>query len=97
MGITHKDSPIERLKFLKDNQQQFTTVYDVYGTLKALAVGKPTETGHPRYYAIQYEALPKGRDCTDGDGIHYFQCWCRNDVSKIDELKAEHWYFYLQF
>ena len=95
--ITYKDSEKEKLHFLRENQQQFFNSLDYYGTLKAIAIGKPTTNDTHRYYAVQYEMLPKGRDCTDGDGITYFECWCRNDVSKLEELRNKHGYFYIQF
>ena len=93
--LAHKDAPVERLQFLRENQQQFLNSLDIYGILKAIAVGKQNETAYPRYYAPQYEALPKNRDCTDGDGIKYKECWCRNDVSKLEDVKAKHWIFYI--
>ena len=40
-------------------------------TLKAFAIGRSTTFGTSKFYAVQYEMLPKRRDYIDGDGITY--------------------------
>ena len=95
--ITPKNISEKNLKFLENNQQQFMNSHDFYATLKSIAVGEASGAEDIVDYAINYEQLPKGRDCNTQKDIRFSQCWCQNDISKIYEKKNKYGYFYIGF
>ena len=95
--ISHKDTPKKNLDFLKNNQQQFMNSFDIYTTLKSFANRKISKNDDIKSFSVYHEELPKGRECVDGDGIVYSQCYCRNNISELYELRNKHGYFYIEF
>ena len=75
--LVPNDIPRENLKFLQRNQQHFMTGFDVYSSIKSIAVGKNANSTYTKSYSIIYEELPSNRDW-DKNSIDYkFEnCWC---------------------
>jgi arylsulfatase A-like enzyme len=65
--------------FLKGNQQALISSHDVYATLSYIATNK-----QERHYAYIAEKVPESRDCTD-TSVFIGECWCMNDLDKLQE------------
>lgn len=71
--------------------------HDVYATLKSITAGKRAGVEGLKDFALNYEKLPSGRDCTDSKDIKYFDCWCQLNITKFYEQKNRLGYFYVAY